>query len=591
MYGFRLPRSEPIGRYTVRPGDSYWSVAAAHLPAGSGDGAIVAYTAVLMGHNAGRLGYANPAMLHPGDQLEIIPAAESDSTSSTTDPVAATSTDPHVYIVEPGDSYWEIAESQLGPDAPATEVLELTGELIDLNNPLLQAGDPDGSRNYDDDRRMIHPGDTVFLRDPSATTPADAPSAVPVPLPPPPADAAPAEGPSVEDRFLELAEQRQAAEAAEGAASGAVAAPVQPATDRVVETVDDDGGGVSTLRLAGLTAVVAAGAAGLFVARRRRAARGRPHQRPVGLPDQLQPAARVLLAHDVADLDWMNMELRWLVQHCSGELRQSMVIEEVQIGEGRELEIAFASTPLAEPPAGWSVAAERIWQLDRQHSADELAPFAEWPPVLPGLVTLGAFAGGAGNLYVNLEHRPINVTGDPAEVQRWITSVVWEVAAGGIAERPTVMLVDVAVAGVEQLSHAVTTMDAAAAVDWFRQLGPVADGSMIDRRSGQHRGVGHHPRGPRRVDRSRAVGGDVITARHRRDLDRDGDHRRIAGSHRRRQGARAVVEHDDGCGRAGNRGGRRAGRTVGARRGDHRRRRDVHPAGRPDGEPGRRRGD
>ena len=254
---------------------------------------------------------------------------------------------------------------------------------------------------------------------------------------------------------------------------------------RVVETVDD-GGGVSTLRLAGLTAVVAAGAAGLFVARRRRAARGRPHQRPVGLPDQLQPAARVLLAHDVADLDWMNMELRWLVQHCSGELRQSMVIEEVQIGEGRELEIAFASTPLAEPPAGWSVAAERIWQLDRQHSADELAPFAEWPPVLPGLVTLGAFAGGAGNLYVNLEHRPINVTGDPAEVQRWITSVVWEVAAGGIAERPTVMLVDVDVAGVEQLSHAVTTMDAAAAVDWFRQLGPVADGSMIDKRSGQH---------------------------------------------------------------------------------------------------------
>ena len=100
VYGFRLPRSEPIGRYTVRPGDSYWSVTA-RCPC-SGDGAIVAYTAVLMGHDAGRLGYANPAMLHPGDQLEIIPAAESDSTSSTTIPVAATSTDPHVYVVEPG---------------------------------------------------------------------------------------------------------------------------------------------------------------------------------------------------------------------------------------------------------------------------------------------------------------------------------------------------------------------------------------------------------------------------------------------------------------------------------------------------------
>ena len=90
---------------------------------------------------------------------------------STTAPLAAIDAGRvETVTVQPGDSYWAIAEHQLGARATAEEVARLTDDLIDLNNPILAAGDPSGARNYDV-RAMIHPGDTVYLRDPAAAVP------------------------------------------------------------------------------------------------------------------------------------------------------------------------------------------------------------------------------------------------------------------------------------------------------------------------------------------------------------------------------------------------------------------------------------
>ena len=72
------------------------------------------------------------------------------------------------HAVVAGDSYWDIAEQTLGADAAPHDVLQLTGKLIDINSPLL---------GYDD-RRLIHPGDVVYLVEPD--TAAAQPAAVSV---------------------------------------------------------------------------------------------------------------------------------------------------------------------------------------------------------------------------------------------------------------------------------------------------------------------------------------------------------------------------------------------------------------------------
>ena len=248
------------------------------------------------------------------------------------------------------------------------------------------------------------------------------------------------------------------------------------------EPVDDGDGAASIVYVAGLTAITAAGVGGLFVARRRRASRGRPHYRPTGLPEDQHAVARSVLSADVSDVSWMGMELRLLAQRCSPELRRSLLVEEVQIGADRDLELAFAATPLCEPPEGWTMVAERIWQLDRQHSAEELKPLEEQPPLLPALVTLGRF--DSGELFVNLENKPINVSGEQVAIDEWVTGAVWEFASAGIAEHPSVLLVDAEVPGVDQLADSVEPLDAVAALAWCRELPTRPDGSMFDRRSG-----------------------------------------------------------------------------------------------------------
>ena len=136
-----------VDEYEVVGGDSYWGIAERFLPDGSADREVWEFTQALMAHNAPRLGYAHPAMLHPGDVVAIV--------APTT---AGASDEAPTHTVVAGDSYWEIAEQTLGEEATAQDVLALTGELIDLNGPRLRYADS----------QMIHPGDVVYITD-SAT--------------------------------------------------------------------------------------------------------------------------------------------------------------------------------------------------------------------------------------------------------------------------------------------------------------------------------------------------------------------------------------------------------------------------------------
>ena len=63
-----------VDEYEVVDGDSYWGIAERFLSDESTEHDVWEFTQALMTFNAPRLGYAHPAMLHPGDVVEIVAA-------------------------------------------------------------------------------------------------------------------------------------------------------------------------------------------------------------------------------------------------------------------------------------------------------------------------------------------------------------------------------------------------------------------------------------------------------------------------------------------------------------------------------------
>ena len=151
-----------VDEYEVVEGDSFWEIAERFLPEGSTEEDVWEFTQALMEFNGPRLGYAHPAMISPGDIVEIVAVAPPPASPGDIGEPAASEMD----TVVAGDSYWEIAEEALGDGAAADEVLELTEDLIDINSPRLAYDNP----------WMIHPGDVVYLADPEERPPESLPA-------------------------------------------------------------------------------------------------------------------------------------------------------------------------------------------------------------------------------------------------------------------------------------------------------------------------------------------------------------------------------------------------------------------------------
>ena len=150
-----------LDRYEVVDGDSFWAIAERQLPVGATKGDVLTLTNALMAHNGPRLGHGDPAMLEPGDMVDIVvaPSEPVPAALALRAPAEATVA-PTAHEVVDGDSYWEIAESILGDEATPADVLEKTEDLIELNGRRLGYEDP----------QMLHPGDVVYLDEATSTT-------------------------------------------------------------------------------------------------------------------------------------------------------------------------------------------------------------------------------------------------------------------------------------------------------------------------------------------------------------------------------------------------------------------------------------
>jgi hypothetical protein len=234
----------------VQAGDSVWAIAEREAHGRDVDGLAQQIVERNLGRTMpdGRT-FTTPALILPGWQLEV-PAVDGAAV-----PMQAPTGE--VHVVEPGDSYWEIAEEQLGERASAAEVHEYTIDLIDLNAPLFGYDDP----------AMIHPGDHVLLDASTASPPA---VELPPPLPPVDAPAGTPVEPPVElpvQPPVELPADVPPVDAAPPPTAAPVSTPVVMAPVVDATSTDDRGAAAMAVGM-GSAALLTAGALGVLRARR-----------------------------------------------------------------------------------------------------------------------------------------------------------------------------------------------------------------------------------------------------------------------------------------------------------------------------------
>ncbi len=350
--------------HAVVAGESYWSIARSELGDDASGPQVWDYMQLLMEANASRLAYDDPAMLQPGDVVNIVATPAATSPPPAVDGAAPAQPVPHV-TVEAGDSYWEIAADTLGPEATPQDVLELTNDLVDLNSPILGR----------DVRSMIHPGDTVFLHDPVAF------EAPPVDSVEPVEPAVMASGPVAEVAVVAVDPDVDLV----GPTGGTLPPPAVPTTvpsTAATTTVplpvtpdppagtDGDGRRPSTSPIGvGEAALLATGIVALLAARRR--ARLRAAELPARLPlPRPGTAATERMLRRVGDgerLLRVDIALRATAAAIADTEQRVVVVRSAPDGT---IELTMSGPVTLDEP--W-VGSDRRWTLPRLVPVDELA--------------------------------------------------------------------------------------------------------------------------------------------------------------------------------------------------------------------------
>lgn len=344
--------------HEVAAGDSYWSIARSQLGDGASGPQVWDYTQLLMEANAPRLAYDDPAMLQPGDVVDVIATPVATSLAPAVDATAPAHAVPHI-TVEAGDSYWEIAEDALGPDATPQSVLELTNDLVDLNSPILGH----------EVRSMIHPGDTVFLHDPATLEP---PPVEPVVMAAAPVAEVVDGGLDPDVDLVEptggtLSSTTVPTTAPSTAGTTTIPPPVTP--DPPAGT-DVDGRRPSTSPIGvGEAALLATGIVALLAARRRARLRAAelPARLPLPRPENVATERMLRRLEDGERLLRVDIALRATAAAIS-DTEQRVVV--VRSGPDGTIELTMSGPVALDEP--W-LGSDRRWTLPRLVQVDELA--------------------------------------------------------------------------------------------------------------------------------------------------------------------------------------------------------------------------
>ena len=449
--------NEPTGwsLVEVRQGDSVWAIA--QRVADGRDVNLIAQqivsanvgTVMSDGHR-----FSTPALIEPGWLLNVPTSAG----SVDPPPIVATSSS-QSYVVESGDSFWGIAERQLGQSANGTEIAAYTKQLILINGPLLGHADA----------RLIRPGDVLQLGTPIArppvttTAPIDLQPVTPVAVPGPAAvSSLPEEEPSTN------AESVPTTQLPPPTLPAAVppASVIEPSPPVVVEHRADDN--IATGSGLGAAVVLAAGVIAALAARRRQQLRGAdfgarlvPPTRPA---IETETVLRSLSAGD--RLARIDLALRCAAPDLAGQMARPLAVEISEDGEIR----LYPDRPAMVVSEHWKLDIESgAWRLPAEVSLVDLADDARRAnQPCPAIVHIGESAGG--QLFVDLEAvGSLSVDAPPAVAASIVRCATASLAVSPFAEASRVFTVGLGtetqlgspnVEALESLGEAVATLRA-----------------------------------------------------------------------------------------------------------------------------------
>ena len=442
--------------HVVRPGESIHAIAREHS-----EGTPATFEATveaILARNLGRTmvdgrQFRDPSLIRPGWHLEV-PASDglAERPATTGAPAAApapasietAAAAGGTYVVEPGDSYWSVAEDVLRGDpagAPsAAEVLAATEALRDLNALRLDRSDPD----------LIHPGDILVLPGeparPSDPLPVgevhDSRPTAPVAEPLLPVDIVPPfdSAPIADD--VPIVDATPLADLGDPAS---IETPVTVAAPPVPAPLDQRGDEAPARRpplttSLGAALLLCAGALGLIETRRRHQLRSAPRDALVVAPTIAAATTERLLRsldsiHRAARLDVM---LRCLGRHLLGTGRHVVA---VLVGDDGTCDALLDAPSSLVPPAPFRRVDARRWSLPAEVDTLDLSDDARLAgQPCPALVQMGtareALTGApAGELLIDLEAVGLlAIDGPDDDVERILLGLAASLAASPVGE-------------------------------------------------------------------------------------------------------------------------------------------------------------
>ena len=385
------PATEP---YTTRAHDSLWKIAEAHLGDGTRFTEIVALNPDLFPNG--------PGFLTAGTVLQL-PATEAETVQSEDSP----------YVIEAGDTLWDIADEELGDPTRYDEIFEASDDIVQ----------PDGRTLTDPD--LIYPGWKLEIPDdappvemtPQQTTPEDL-------IPEPPSETAPTTPP----------------ESTPAPPPVDVESPADTAIEEQSSDVDQISG-TPTWLLPGLTGAGTVLAGSLFLvlrAHRRTQLRYRSPGEVIEPPPQdlvaVEKTAR-LSAGTVLRLQDLDRLLRHLADGLELTRRPRPRLQYVELAD--QCVTLHLAEPAAPPP-GWG-GMDGAWSFE----LDQSLPDPESPAPWPLLCTIGTTDEGHLVL-ANLEELgTIALTGDQEVAAALARSLTAELTLS-----PWSMLTDIDTIGV-----------------------------------------------------------------------------------------------------------------------------------------------
>jgi nucleoid-associated protein YgaU/DNA-binding SARP family transcriptional activator len=447
--GDRGPTTETAGEVTVTRGDNFWKIAQATLTSAWGrppsDDETAPYWRQLVAANRDRLAPPyDPDLIYPGQRFELppVPTDPQIAPTATTNPEADVGAGE--ITVQPGDSFWSIAESAIADAWDRTptsaETIPYWKALVDGNRDRL---DPPQDPNLiypgqvfdlptipDDPTSPIEPEAEAEVETPSLepssppsessqTTPTTIPQPLPNIVPTPPAEtpAAPqtAETPTQDGATVSTTQTADADESADDAGLGGELFPI-------------------VSRLAGL-GVLAAGLVALLrrlrnTQLRHRAAGTIPTSPP---PDTASTEAMIRTAAAPTATEFIDAALRAMARDVlAAHIPPPQVVGAHLSTEKLRL---LLWTPHTNPPPGWEIDDEgRSWTLPTSTNIQRLRDKANGVPApYPALTSVGH--EDHAQLFLDLEFLgAAQITGDPHDVVATCYTMATELAATPLAD-------------------------------------------------------------------------------------------------------------------------------------------------------------